>query len=456
VEADEQQVNLTQFSQFFPEKRDFFLENSGTFYVGDAARNNRVNPTPTPDEDNLLFFSRRIGLTSAGAQLPILGGIRLTGKLTEGTRLGLLNVQEREDGTHPAVNSSVLRVRQNLGKVGNDLGFFVMQRLNTSGNEPGPTQSPSEKYHNRVFGIDNNYRLFGNLDWNSYVVKTETPGIDAGDYAWRSTLNWEGNFFHGKGGVMELGSGFRNDLGYYRRTNVRKYLLDTGLRPRSASLRDHGIREFHPHIVWSYQENLQGDVVGKFLHTGWSTFFNNGAVIELSVNPSANRLDAPFRPNAKMRAPIDSGLYAWNEYGLLILSDQSRMISTNTRITVGGLYTGTQRTISGAVTIRPSYKFRTTIGMQRTSAVLDRPNETFVNSVYTARANYSFTTNMFVDALSQYDITSKQFNANVRFNVIHHPLSDIFLVYNDQRFLTDDNFVTGRSLILKVTQMFSF
>ena len=66
VEADEQQVNLTQFSQFFPEKRDFFLENSGIFYVGDAARNNRVNPTPTPDEDMLLFFSRRIGLTADG------------------------------------------------------------------------------------------------------------------------------------------------------------------------------------------------------------------------------------------------------------------------------------------------------------------------------------------------------------------------------------------------------
>ena len=76
VEADEQQVNLTQFSQFFPEKREFFLENSGIFYVGDAARNNRVNLAPTPDEDLLLFFSRRIGLSATGRAVPIPAGDR--------------------------------------------------------------------------------------------------------------------------------------------------------------------------------------------------------------------------------------------------------------------------------------------------------------------------------------------------------------------------------------------
>lgn len=463
VEADEQQVNLTQFSQFFPEKRDFFLENSGVFYVGDAARNNRVNPTPTPDEDNLLFFSRRIGLTESGLQLPIIGGVRVTGKLTEGTRLGVLTVQEREDGGLPAMNSSVVRLRQNLGKVGNDVGFILMQTLNTSGADTGTLRLRGD-YHNRVYGIDNNFRLFGNLDWNSYLVKTETPGIDSGDYAWRSTLNWEGNFFHGKGGVMQLGPGFQNDLGYYRRTNVRKYLLESGLRPRSPGLRAHGIREFHPHVGWSYLEDLKGNIAGKNLHTGWSVFFNSGAVFELSVNPNANRLSAPFYPNPKMKNPIPAGLYSWNDWQWYVISDQSRRLSTSFRITHGGLYSGTQRTISGSVTFRPNYKFRSTFGLQRTEATVDVPSltapstlvsEDFVNSLYTMRASYSFTTNMFIDALSQYDIATKQFNANVRFNLIHHPLSDVFIVYNDQR-ITDGNIVPGRALILKVTQMFSF
>ncbi|MCC6317453.1 MAG: carbohydrate binding family 9 domain-containing protein [Gemmatimonadaceae bacterium] len=446
VEADEQQVNLTQFSQFFPEKRDFFLENSGVFYVGDAARNNRVNPTPTPDEDNLLFFSRRIGLTSGGRAIPILGGIRLTGKLTEQTRLGVLSVQDRAIGTDPGSNASVIRFRQNIGRIGNDFGAFVMQNTHTTG--------PS--YTNRVYGVDKNLRLFGNLDWNSYVVKTSTPGIDSGDYAWRSTLNWEGNFFHGKGGLMQLGPGFQNDLGYYRRTGVRKYLLDTGIRPRSASLRAHGIREFHPHVVWDYQEDIDGHILGKRMHTGWSTFFNNGSVIEWSVNPTFNRLTSPLRPNVKMQQPIPAGGYSWNEHMVYVTSDQSRMFSTNTRLIWGGLYSGTQRTINGSVTFRPNYRFRATVGLQRTEADLELPNEKFTNSLTTVRAAWSFNTNMFIDALSQYDAVSKQFNANVRFNLIHHPLSDLFIVYNDQRILTPDAPVPGRGLILKFTQMFSF
>ncbi|MCI0435602.1 MAG: carbohydrate binding family 9 domain-containing protein, partial [Gemmatimonadetes bacterium] len=113
VEVDEQQVNLTQFSQFFPEKREFFLENSGVFYVGDAARNNRVFLTPTPDEDLLLFFSRRIGLTPSGREIPILAGARITGQAA-GFVVGGLTMQTREDQGLPANHYSVVRLRRNI------------------------------------------------------------------------------------------------------------------------------------------------------------------------------------------------------------------------------------------------------------------------------------------------------------------------------------------------------
>ncbi len=456
VEADVQQVNLTQFSQFFPEKRDFFLENSGVFYVGDAARNNRVNPTPTPDEDNLLFFTRRIGLTGDGRQVPILGGVRLTGKLTESSRLGFLSIQERAEGSNPAVNSTAFRFRQNLGRVGTDLGVFFFQTLNTSGSDTSSDVRLRGDYANRVFGVDNNIRVTRNVDLNSYVVRTRTPGITGGDYAWRSTISKEGNFFHFKGGAMQLGAGFQNDLGYYRRTGMRKYLLETGLRPRSPWLHAHGVREFHPHVGWDYQQDLDGNLLGKKLHSGWSAFFNNGGVIEYSINPTANRLAAPFSPNARMAAPIGPGLYQWREHQIYVTSDQSRMFATDTRYIWGGFYTGSQRTVNGTVQFRPSFRFVASFGLQRTAASLRAPSLNFVNDLSTYRLNYSFTTNMFIDALSQYDRTSKKFNANVRFNIIHHPLSDLFIVHNDQRFLTSENMVPGRSLVVKLTQMLSF
>jgi hypothetical protein len=99
---------------------------------------------------------------------------------------------------------------------------------------------------------------------------------------------------------------------------------------------------------------------------------------------------------------------------------------------------------------------RVSLGVQRTEGDLDLPDGKFVNAVYTMRANYSFSPAMFVDALSQYDPVSEQLNANIRFNLIHHPLSDLFIVYNDQRFLTSDAPIAGRSVAVKFTQMFSF
>ncbi|MEO7963211.1 MAG: hypothetical protein ABIT38_04795, partial [Gemmatimonadaceae bacterium] len=275
--------------------------------------------------------------------------------------------------------------------------------------------------------------------------------------AWRSTLNFESNFYHGKGGLMQLGPGFQNDLGYYRRTDMRKYLIDTGIRPRSPWLRAHGIREFHPHIVWDYQEDLKsGRMVGKNLHTGWTTFFNNGGVLEFSANPIFNRLEKAFYPNPKMSVPLAPGGYGWNQWQIYAVSDQSRPLSTSTRFIWGGLYNGTQRTVNGSLMLRANYKLRATLGIQRTAATLTLPATTFVNNLLTGRVNYSFTTNMFVDALSQYDRVTKQFNANVRFNIIHHPLSDLFIVYNDQRIVTPDAPVSGRAIIVKFTQMLAF
>ena len=443
VEADEQQVNLTQFVQFFPEKREAFLENSGIFYVGDAARNNRVFVPATPDDDNLLFFSRRIGIRDDRQPLLIDGGARLTG-VAGGFGIGLINMHVQGDGTTDANNYSVLRLRRNVA-LGSDIGVLFMQRQST---ENGGD-------YNRVAGVDANIRFFRRLDWNSYVVGTRTPGRSEGQYSARTSLNWEGNFFHGKGGVMSLGENFNNDLGFYRRVGVKKYFTDIGFRPRPEALRKLGIRELHPHIVWDYFTDQQNHLVQKRLHSGQTFFFESGAVVELSYNPAFNRLEQPLRLSPRADA-LPAGGYGWNEWGILANTDQSRKLSLSTRFAWGELYNGTQRTINTTLTVRPSYKFRVSAGLQRTAAALDLPNGKFVNSFVTTRANYSFSPRMFIDALSQYDPSTKQLNANVRFNLLHHPLSDLFIVYNDQRFLTPDAPVAGRSVTVKFTQMLAF
>ena len=443
VEADELTVNLTRFSTFYQEKRNFFLENSGIFYVGDASRNNRVNPTPTPDEDLLIFHSRRIGLRDDGTPIPIYGGARLTGR-AGGVDVGLLSMQVQDAGHSPNNNYTVLRARKNV-RSGSDIGAIFMTRQSTD--DSGD--------YNRVYGVDANIRFFGTTDWNSYAIKTSTPGYTDGQYAWRTTLNREGNFLHLKGGVMSLGDHFNDELGYYRRVDARKWLVDAGIRPRPKWWQEHGVRELHPHIVWSYFTDHTGHMTGKNLHTGFTFFFNNGGYTELLYNPKSDEIRQPLTI-ASGAPPVPPGLYTWNEYQIKMNTDPSRKVTLALVATMGGLYSGTQRTIHASVELQPSYRLRIMAGVNRTSGQIGPLNSDFVTGVWTARLNYSFTTNMFLDSLAQFDQDKHRFNANIRFNFIHHPLSDLYLVYNEQQITNDRAVSPGRSVIVKFTRMMAF
>lgn len=445
AEADVQQVNLTQFSQFFPEKRDFFLENAGLFYVGDAARNTRTSSTPMPDEDLIPFFSRSIGLTADGLTVPIRGGARLTGRAA-GLVLGALALRTgpQPDGA-PAANYGVLRLRRDVGR-SSDVGAIFLARR--------PIGGASQDY-NRVFGVDSNLRFLGIVDWSSYVLLSRSPDVGPGQYAWRTSLNREGNSTHLKLGVLSVGDGFRDDLGFYRRTGARKWFLDTGLRPRLPWLQRHGVREMHPHIVWDYYTDQSGRLIAKKLHSGYTFFLNDGGYTELSVNPTYQRITDPFEIEPGVDS-IPPGGYNWTEYMWRFNSDPSKPVSISFTAAWGGLWSGTQRTTNASVTLQPSYHLRGTLGLQRTDAKLNVPRAHFIKSLWTAQANYSFNPRMFLNALVQYEPATHTVNTNIRFDFIHHPLSDIFLVYNEQRIATPEGGPPGRSIILKVTQMLAF
>jgi hypothetical protein len=443
VEADEQRVNLTQFSLFFQEKREFFLENSGLFYVGDAARNLRIRLTPTPDEDLLLFFSRRIGISPDRRAVPIDGGLRLTGQVA-GLVVGGMWMRTDDFGGAPGNDYGVLRLRKNILR-GSDIGGIVMVR-DAVGRDAD---------YNRVYGADAYIRFPGEIDWSTYVVGSESPAFDSGQYAWRTSLNREGNFHHIKFGAMELGDGFTNDLGFFRRTGIRKYFIDWGVRPRPESFRSFGVREIHPHIVWDYYDDLDGRIVAKRLHSGVTFFLESGGNVQLAMDKSTERIAEPFQIDSRID-PVPPGRHDWEEWVLSGATNSSRLLSVNWRITGGGLWTGQQKAVSGGLTVRPSYAFRTTLSVSHTDADLREPDASFTRTFWTSRTNYSFNKNMFVDALVQYDPATKLLNSNVRFNLIHSPLSDLFIVWNEQRFETGEGIRPGRSLTVKLTKMLAF
>ena len=163
AEADEQQVNLTQFSLFFPEKREFFLENSGMFYFGDIPRESRLGNArfAPPEEEMLLFFSRRIGLTDTGQEIPIAAGGRLTGRVG-GTGVG---ADDDSDAVRSAArdgdNYTVLRGRRDVLR-NSDIGAIFLSRQSAGASTD----------RNQVAGVDANFRFVKALSINGFLAKS--------------------------------------------------------------------------------------------------------------------------------------------------------------------------------------------------------------------------------------------------------------------------------------------
>ncbi len=447
AEADQQQVNLTQFSIFYPEKRDFFLENSGVFYVGDASRaviGGASTTQPRTDTDLYYFFSRRIGLTTGGEPIPILAGARLSGQ-AGGVNIGVMTIQTQDTAKTPNNNYTVARLRKGMRNNAVFFGGILMTRQNTD----------VSRDYNRVYGLDTNIRLYGKVDVSASYFDTFTPGVTKDKSSFRASYLLETRKAYSNGTFVQIGKNFNDELGYYRRLGIRKYILDTGLRPRPRALQKRGIREIQPHLTWNYFTDYSGRYVARSFHTAFAFTGNDGSFVDLSYQHSGDTLDRPFRIH-RGDPPIAAGVYRWREFRAIIRSDASRLFSVSGNVALGGLWTGTQKTFTVTATLKPSYRFRTALGVQRTAAKLDQPKIDFVTEIWTNRTNYSFTTNMFLDALLQFDRDQDLFNANVRFNLIHHPLSDFYIVYNEQRFMTDEALSPGRGFIVKFTQMFSF
>jgi hypothetical protein len=445
AEADEQQVNLTQFSLFFPEKREFFLENSGMFYFGDIPRESRLGNArfAPPEEEMLLFFSRRIGLTDTGQEIPIAAGGRLTGRAGR-TGVGLMTIQTQQEGARDGDNYTVLRARRDVLR-NSDIGAIFLSRLS----------SGLSSDRNQVAGVDANFRFVKALSINGFLARSFTPGVAGGEMSGKGSIVWNDNFLHTQYSLLSVGDNFRDDVGFIKRQGVRKHFVDFGIRFRPEWWRKFGVRELHPHTRYNIYTDQSNAKVSHTNHVAMAWFFERGGYMEVQWNPRYERIVAPFKVRTDQSFAI--GSYAWNEYALELETNHSRKVSGSALITMGGFWNGTQNTIKGGVVYRPSYQLTFDIALQRSDITLPQPMHDFVTNLVTSRIGYAFNTRTFLDTLLQYNTDLKQFSANIRFDLIHRPLSDLFVVYNEQR-LTDvpTPVNAGRGLIVKYTHMLAF
>ncbi len=416
VEVDQQQINLTRFPLFFPEKRDFFVENSGTFAFGDQSE--RSYRTGVSLRDFTLFHSRRIGLTDSGEPIPILGGGRLTGR-AGGFELGLLNLQtESADGV-PGENFTVLRARRSLFG-SSDFGALFINRVATG--------SEVEGYpgFNRSFGFDANVRPVPSLLLAPYVAVTSSPDLTGNEVAARMWAGWRDELWDVSALFRHIGDAFNPTVGFVRRRDIRQAYATVGVHPRPDIA---GVQEVNPYFELDYVTNLESVLVTRTRSLGLDVSFLDGGRLGLKYDNRFELLDEPFAVIPGQVIPV--GGYDFHEGSASYSSNPGRAVTGRVVVTASGFFNGTKQSVSGGLLWKPDYHFSLDVSASHNRISL--PDGGFTADVYGVRADYGFSTRLFLSAFLQYNDADAQVVTNVRLNYLHGPLSDLFLVYTERR-----------------------
>ena len=452
VEADEQQVNLTRFSLFFPEKRDFFLENSGIFqfgqgggglfFIGGGGGGGGGGFFPPRGQDAILFFSRRIGLSDKGESIPILGGTRLTGRVGAYS-VGVLNIQQRSTKTSLATNFSALRLRRNV-LANSDVGLIVLNK-----DADGPS-------YNRVVGTDANFRFFQNLDLNAATARTLSPTAvvpgRGGEWMGRAGFNYRDQRWDFQSSFIRIGERFNDEMGFVPRTGIAKFENQYGARFRPKRL-SRWLREAFPHFGFTDVSRLQGDLQSRLFQAHLSLNLHDGSGGELGVDPTTENLVAPFVINRRRGISIPVGRYDFNDWHASWRTNSSAPVSFNGRWSVGEFYDGYKQAYQIGAAVRLNGRLNASINESRNQIRLSAGR--YTTDLITARIEYGFSTMAFVNALVQYNTDAREWSSNLRFNIIHRPLSDFFLVFNERRD-SDTGGLLDRALVAKMTYMLAF
>ena len=336
VEADEEQVNLTRFSLFFPEKRPFFLEGAGLFDFG-IPRSSYRRPPPM-----LLFYSRRIGLAEGNA-IPIIFGGKTSGKIGS-YGVGFLNVltdkfhdtnTEDDPLDVPRTNYSVMRITRDISS-GSRIGMIAVNK-----DEIGD--------YNRAGGFDFEYRPNDSMDVRGLWSRTFEPGASGENNAWYLGSNWRSNRFRVEGSYTDIDEDFNPAVGYVRRTGIRQFRGEARWVPMPQRF---GIRQIWTGPEVNYILNHDNTLEEwNISYTNWFEF-DSGDYILFNGRRTFERLNNVFDFREGVEIPI--GDYASNSYHVRLSSSDSRPISTTLGGGIEDFYNGEVRRVYIQTTLKPN------------------------------------------------------------------------------------------------------
>jgi len=438
VEADQERVNLTRFELFFPEKREFFLEAANIFRFGE-----RSFMTLYPA--SVMFFSRRIGLSDDNELVPLMGGLRMTGKAGS-YNIGLLNILANrtsyfnEDDQFvkiPRTNFSTVRITKDILH-NSALGMIATNK-----------QSLNDPYYNRSVGFDANIFLRQNTQMSAFIAKTFTHEIHNKDMAAYIDFYHNDDFLTIFASQNSIQNEFNPEMGFFPRTGIRTTRLNLWIAPRPGIL---NIRQLIFFDDFYYITDQQSVLESRTNFTGIYSEFETGAYWVNVFIQNYERLTEDFEIHEDVIIPID--IYRFNYFYTEFQSDRSKLIAGRFTFNTGGFFDGrlTGFQFRGDLNLGKHL----TVNLEYDHNDVKLPAGNFKTNIVGTRIVYSFTPKMFIKPYLQWNSDSNRFIANILFNYIFRPGSDLFFVYNEEvEKGGGDIKPINRTFIVKFTYLFN-
>ncbi|HEX8030655.1 MAG TPA: DUF5916 domain-containing protein, partial [Vicinamibacterales bacterium] len=439
VEVDEQQVNLTRFNLFFPEKRDFFLEGLGSFaFAGRASAGLGAGSGDTP----YLFFSRRIGLDQSRV-IPLIAGGRTTGKAGAFT-FGAINVQTDNDDAAriESANFTVLRAKRD-----------ILRRSSVGGMFTHRTATPGRIGANDGYGVDTALSFYQNVRIDAYLAATNTEGRAGDNLSYRGLFDYVGDKYGVQAERLVVEPNFLPEIGFVRRTDMRRNFGMLRYSPRPKNIPR--VRKLTAQGSLNYLTNNQDRLDTREAVLRGESELTNSDVFSVVYTDSFERLVRPFAIAPGVTLPI--GTYDFHTTRVGYVAGQQRPWSGELVYETGTFYNGDRQSIalnSGRVQVTPQVSLEPSFSVNW----VDLVQGAFTAKVARIRATYTITPRMFVSGIVQYNSTGTSFGSNVRFRWEYRPGSELFVVYTDdfntEELRPDVSSLRNRAFVIKFNRLF--
>jgi Domain of unknown function (DUF5916)/Carbohydrate family 9 binding domain-like len=441
VEVDRQITNLTRFELFFPERRQFFLENADLF-ANFGERSTRP------------FFSRRIGIardstTGQAVSQPILFGARLSGKVSKNLRIGVMSMQTAEvDGAAASLNYSVAVLQQKVFARSN-ISAIVVNKEDLNLNQ----RSDSTFQYNRILGLEYNLASANNV-WTgkAYYHYSMDPSNPESAFSYGSKLSYNKRSFGISMSHQIVGDNFNAEVGFVPRLGFQRIRprVDFKFYPTSKHINRYGF-SFEPEFLW----DSDGTVTDYKLSLGYNVSFQDQSFIFANLVEEFTLLKRDFDPTRTGGEPLPAGSsYTYRYVSGFYRSDQRKLFFVGARGSVGQFYNGQRYNIGGNINYRFQPYGNVGIDVQYNGVRLPSPYSSADLILVGPRVDITFTKTLYLTGIFQYNNQIDNINTNIRFQWRFKPVSDIYLVYSDNYYASD--FTTkNRSLVFKLTYWLS-